>query len=87
MPKHASLPSEMMNLAGGDDTHIGGCRGLWESRGYVVFMQPHNNGEPALVFRLPRKIDLYIFHVPLPDDRPVSCRGSHLFLKKSTCDG
>ena len=37
MPKHASSLSETMNLAGGDDTHIGGCRGLWESHGYVVF--------------------------------------------------
>jgi hypothetical protein len=66
MPKHASSPSETMKLAGGDDTHVGGCRGLWESRGYVVFTQPRNNGEPAPVFRLPGKIDLYIFRVPPP---------------------
>src|SRR5712691_985749 len=71
MPKHASSPSETMNLAGGDDRmHVGGCRGLWESRGYVVFTQPCNNGKPAPVFWLPGKIDLYIFRVPptCPDD-------------------
>jgi hypothetical protein len=85
MPKHASSLSETMNLAGGDDTHVGGCRGLWESRGYVVFTQPRNNGEPAPVFRLPGKIDCTFFVSPRPDDRPVSCRGSHVFLKTSTC--